>query len=252
MSHGDDGSEAGGTGRGGTTSSAGTNSAGTKSSGGTSNSGGITSTGGKGGAPARCDAFGNESGPTILVQLTNGTQRQLYLGQRMAGCGLGSLFTVSDASGMALQGSQFCSSSCQDLALGSVPSCPPIACVVSSVVTLEPGESFTQEWHAAYVRDETLPAGCAPGSEGVTCSRAVAIERGTYTFSASAAAGMDCSQFGGGCSSCLADSNGACVTYGAVVTGSSLPVQASVLLDPSYGVGPANDVVPVVGLTFKE
>jgi hypothetical protein len=120
------------------------------------------------------------------------------------------------------------------------------------VVTLEPGESFTQEWHGVYLKNETLPAGCPPGSVGTACTRLAAIERGMFTFRALAAAAIDCSQFGGACSSCLADGNGGCVTYGAIVSGRSLSVEESVLLDPSYGVGAANDVVPVVGLTFKE
>lgn len=246
LSHGDAGDDAGSTSSGGASSSAGS-----ASRGGAKSGAGATSDGGKAGAP-RCDDFANESGPTIQVRLTNGTMRQLYLGQRMAGCGVGSLFTVSDASGVALEGPQFCSSSCQDLAVGPVGSCPPIPCVVSSVVTLEPGESYSQDWHGVYLKNETLPAGCPPGSPGMACSRVVAIERGTFTFRASATAGIDCSQFGGACSSCIADSNGGCVIYGAVVSGDSLPVEASVLLDPSYGQEPADDVVRVVGLTFKE
>ena len=235
QSQGDDGNEAGGAG-----------------SGGRASGGGANNRGGSGGLPAQCDGFPNESGPTILVQLTNGTARSLYLGARTAGCGLGSTFSVSDSSGMTLEGPQFCASSCQDIARAAVISCPPIACIVSSVVTLQPGESFRQEWHGVYMKEELLPAGCTQSREAITCSRVAAIQAGPFTFTASAATGIDCSPFGdGACTACVADSNGGCTTFGAIASGRSLPAAVSVQLDPSLGVDP-NDSVPAVGLVFQE
>jgi hypothetical protein len=238
QSQGDDGNEAGSVSRGGTASS-----------GGATNRGGA---GGSGGVPAQCDGFPNESGPTIEVRFTNGTARPLYLGALTPGCGPGSTFSVRDSSGMTLEGPQFCSSSCQDIARGPAISCPPMGCAVSSVVTLLPGESTGQEWHGVYMKDELLPAACTQSREATTCSRVVAIEAGTFTFTASAATDIDCSPFGdGACTACMADPNGGCTTFGAVASGRSIPAVVSVELEPSLGVDP-RDPVPAVGLVFQE
>lgn len=188
-----------------------------------------------------------------MVRLTNRTMSPLFLGRRMRSCGLGPLFTVADASGTTLQDPPFCASSCQNIAQGSLVECPPLPCIVNSVRKLQPDESTSQQWNGVYWLDTTLPAECAPTGANIECGQSLAVQPGSFTFTAMAGTGIDCSEFGDNtCTECMPDANGGCTTYGAVVAGRLLPTATSVTLDASYGV-PASSAVPrPVELVFEE
>jgi hypothetical protein len=220
----------------------------------TNNGGGGSSSGGRSGGQANeCDAFANEPTWLIPVRLSNHSKRPLYLGPRTTGCAEPNLpFTVSNASGMTLQAPSSCLSTCQDLAHGFVTTCAPIPCVGNTAVTLQPGESWMQPWSGVYMVAETLPAGCPSGSAARSCTRVRAIEPGEFTFAATAGASLDCSRFGGTCTTCLRDDSGGCTTYGAVVAGPELRAVTTLHLDSSYGVGPNGGGPHPVELVFQD
>ena len=188
-----------------------------------------------------------------MVRLTNRTVGRLFLGRRMRSCGLGPLFTVADDSGTTLQEPAFCATSCQSIPQGVLIECPPLPCIVNAVITLQPGESALQQWNGLYQLNRTLPVECGATGTGIECSQSLAVQPGSFTFTAMAGTGIDCSEFGDHtCTECMPDSNGGCTTYGAVVAGRLLPTVTSVALDASYGVGPSSAVPRPVELVFEE
>ncbi len=194
------------------------------------------------GSPARtkqftaCDAYLDQSGTTVQVELVNDTQQAIYLGPQMPGCG-GEQIQGADATG-ALLVPGFCQATCQNVIQGTTPLCPPIACPVNSTVTLQPGELTLVEWDGAFLRDASLPLACLPANAATDCPRIEGVTPGVYTFSAIAGTKLDCSQLGGApCERCMPSSAGGCWTPAAVIAGPFLTATSEVMLDGSYGVG---------------
>jgi len=246
----------GGTTSAGTTSGGGTDSGGTDSGGsnqagsatggktqGGSHSGGTasggTSTGGTGsGGSSQCDAFLDEPGSMVTVRLTNETMTPIYLGSQMQGCGPAVLFQVANASGMPLQSPGFCTTTCEDIMHNTVMGCPPIACIITAAITLQPGESALRQWSGAFMVSATLPPACRPAAGTSECERIAGVQPGAFTFSAQAGTALDCTKFGGSmCQACMPDSGGGCATSGALIAGTLLSAETKVMLDGSYGVG---------------
>jgi hypothetical protein len=266
------GDPSGGTASAGTTSGGGTDG-GTGSGGGNqggastggkaqagSHSGG-TATGGKSaggtgsGGSSQCDAFLDEPGSTVAVRIVNETQLPIYLGPQMQGCGGAPLFGVVDAAGKPLQSAGYCSTTCEQIMHNAVIGCPPIACVIGSTITLQPGESTIQQWSGAFLVSATLPAACRPADGTNECERVAGVKPGVFTFSSQAGTKLDCSQFGGGtCQACMPDSSGGCATPGAVISGTLLSAETMVTLDGSYGVGGSGGggMARTVEVVFKD
>jgi hypothetical protein len=105
-------------------------------------------------------------------------------------------------------------------------------------------------WDGLFRVQGELPAKCVPyetgGDSKVSCDQAKRIEPGTFTFSARAGSGVDCSQTNanGACSACVPLPNGGCSASGALIAGPIHTAQAVVTLDESYGVYPAPDASP--------
>ena len=240
----------GGADEGGTTSGAGT-SAGGRAQGGTSvggsanggtSAGGTTSggtTSGGSGGSAQCDAFGNESGTTVQVEITNETKMPIHLGQLTPSCaGAASMFSVADAAGKSLGAPGFCATTCDDVIHGTIRACPAIACAISSPITLQPGESLMTQWTGEFLVDKMLPPACRPADGQSDCQRIEGVKPGAFTFSAQAGTKIDCTQFGGGaCSACMPNKEGGCTTFGGVIVAPLLTAETKVMLDGSYGVG---------------
>ena len=204
--------------------------------GGSDSGGGFVGGAGASAASTACDAYLDQSGTTVQLELVNDTQQAIYLGPRMPGCG-GEQIQVADATG-ALLVPGFCQATCQNVIQGTTPLCPPIACPVNSTVTLQPGELTLVEWGGAFLRDASLPLACLPANAATDCQRIEGVTPGVYTFSAIAGTKLDCSQLGGApCERCMPSSAGGCWTPAAVITGPFLTATTEVLLGGSYGVG---------------
>jgi len=185
----------------------------------------------------QCDPanYGDAGGKSIPVRLVNGTNDPIYLGPRMAGCGLGRLFSVADAFGQPLNPPGFCEPTCEQVIDGDVAPCPPLLCPVSAVVTLQPGESRLQSWDGLHLEKVTLPSACAVGSR--QCSQVVLAEPGDYFFFAEAGSSQQCLVPQGGCDVCTPDVNGGCATPGTVTAGAALRAETELTLDESYFAG---------------
>ena len=202
-------------------------------------SGGSQGGSGAGGSDGKCSAFLNETGPLLTVLLRNETKIPIYVGPQTPGCGLGNrVYTVADASGIELRPPELCTPTCEDVLQNSFPLCPPVACPVSAVIMLQPGEAALQSWTAAQMESISLPAVCRPPAAGTNqCDRVASVMPGGFIFSAQAGTNIDCSAFGGVCGKCTSDSNGGCTTFGAVIAPPLISTQLAIMLGPSYGVG---------------
>lgn len=228
-------------------SSGATGTGGSGSQGGSGNaaSGGGGASGGHTGG--KCEGLSNETGPQLTVLLRNNTHIPIYIGPRQPTCGLGNqVYTVLDASGMELRPPEVCTQTCQDVMQSAVPICPPIACPVSAVITLQPSEAAVQSWTAAQMETVAPPAMCRPPADDTTeCDRVASVKPGGFIFTAQAGTNIDCSQFSGACGKCTPDSNGGCTTYGALIAGPLISTKLDIMLGPSYGVdGPGGGGMP--------
>lgn len=197
---------------------------------------GGTGAAGSGGSSS-CEAYFDQPGTTVGVELVNHTQEAIYLGSTSPGCGGPAQIQVADASG-PLSAPGLCRATCQNLIQGTTALCVPIACPVNAVLTLQPGESTSEEWGGAFLRDASLPLACRPASGASDCQRVEGVAPGVYTFSAIAGTTLDCSQLGGApCQPCMPSAGGGCWTAAAVIAGPFLTAKTQVMLDSSYGVG---------------
>lgn len=241
---GNDGTESGG------------NSFGATSSGGLGHSegylGGSGSLGGTtGGGTTQCegDVYQDDGPANIPVRIINDTKAVLYLGPK-PNCGAGLLFNVADATGILQPSPPICQTTCQQLIAGSIPGCPPIACPVGEVLTLQPGEETLQLWTGLYEEDMALAPGCDRGAGVDTCQRIAAVKPGAFTFTATAGSQLECSV--APCMTCTPADTGGCTTFGGVVTGPMLSAETKVMLDVSYGLGgPGGGGVKSVDIVFK-
>ena len=230
----------GASGSGGRADRGGAASSGAPGSGGRADQGGAASSGGQ------CGRVLNESGPQLTVLLRNRTEGPIYIGPQRPTCVLGvDVYDVTDASGERLVMSEQCGGSCQELLRGPPRSCPPIACPVNAVITLQPGEAALQLWTAQRVEQVTLPLACRPGDGTEVCPRVVLVKPGDYVFTARAGGRTRCA-FPDMCTECMRDSLGGCTTYGAVITKPIISATLAVTLDASYGIGaPAGGATPL-------
>jgi hypothetical protein len=223
-------------------------SAGGTSAGGTSNGTSGSSTGGKGhagsagtGGADMCTTFDDDDAAgSVNVVISNQTSATIYLGQDMVTCGVAPLFQVADASGAALPDLGNCRTSCATLRKEGAGGCPAI-CAFPTSVALEPNEVLYTRWDGLFRVQGQLPAACMPfdtGEQMVSCDQAKRIQPDTFTFSARAGSGVDCSKTTGAgtCSGCTHSPNGGCSTPGSVITGPLRTAQTTVLLDERYGV----------------
>lgn len=184
-----------------------------------------------------CDAYLDQPGTTVQVELVNHTQEVIYLGPQTPGCTGSAQIQVADATG-ALSAPESCQVSCQNVIQGTTPLCGPTFCPVNSTVTLQPGESTLEEWGGAFLRDATLPLVCRAANGASDCQRIEGVTPGVYTFSTLAGTKLDCSQLGGApCQPCMSNAGGGCWTAAAVIAGPFLTAKTAVMLDGSYGVG---------------
>ncbi len=215
--------------------------AGGTGAGGTSKGGGAT----QGGAAA-CAKYDDEAPAFVSVELINKTNVPIYLGQSKVTCEMSPLFQVADARGGELPSISRCRSSCADLRTQGAGGCTAI-CLFPLAVALQPGEQRFTTWDGLYSVPAALPSKClAFENDGQTasCDQARRIQPGTFTFSARAGTGLDCSQTQGPegiCQACTQDGDGGCSTPGSLIGGDILTATATVTLDASYGVyGTAN------------
>jgi len=220
------------------------NDAGSSGAGGNGSQGGSGSQAGRAGAggASACDAFHDDGGWSVVVQIVNETNTALQLGERTASCSNSPLFQVFDADGAALPDSGSCGTSCEDAINGSFGPCPQ-ACAIPSVTTLQPGESLNAPWRGLVTLTKTLPKSCRSGGDAVDCAVAQNVSPGTFKFTAEAGSTLDCSQVGGGmCGQCTPNNDsGGCSTPGALVGGPWHSAEVVVDLDASYGVGAGNE-----------
>lgn len=208
--------------------------------GGSSSTGGSSSAGMGAGGKQSCSiaAYEDEPPGSVPVRLINATKNPIYLGDEMPGCASGPQFQVFDARGGQLPAVSYCQPSCEQLLTGNIVGCPAIACAISSVITLQPGESALTLWSAIYSQHVVLPPACSARAGQKECERITGVTPGTYIFTAQAGTGMECLNNGAGsCGSCMESGNGGCTTYGAVITGPLLQAKIDVQLDGSYGIG---------------
>lgn len=240
--------DSGGTGMGGS-GVAGSSHGGTSSVAGTGNTAG---TGGK--ASCSPQLYEDEGGGNVPVRIINGTIKPIYLGQETAGCAGGLPFQVYDGRGGTLASVPYCQSTCSNLLSGVAIGCPAIACAISSVTTLKPGESTMTLWNALYSETVTLPPVCAAQTGQMQCPRVVSVKPGSYIFTAQAGTAMQClDNATGPCGGCMPSSSGGCINYGAVIQGPLLNAKVQVQLDGSYGIGGpgGGGMVRSVDITFQ-
>lgn len=235
----------------------GTSQGGSATSGGGATSGGSVSSGGgsKGGVAGACDVaqYADGMAAAILVRLTNGSAQPIYLGPQQPGCGVGPLFEVDDSNGRRLTAPGYCESTCEQQFAGNVPGCAPLPCIISSVLELETGESFTQMWSGLYTTAAKLPPECSEQLGATSCTQIHDVTPGAYVFSAQAGRSLRCAQPQAPCDSCLQQSDGTCLTTNALIDGLLLQTRAEVTLDASYGLGDANgEGVRAVDLIFHD
>ncbi|HYQ17661.1 MAG TPA: hypothetical protein VEQ58_17935 [Polyangiaceae bacterium] len=170
----------------------------------------------------------------MTVNITNETDVTLYLGPLMQGCS-GANFQVADATGAALSSPGYYCGTCQDVVAGNIHPC---LCPANVAITLQPGESVSEQWSASFLETRTLPNECAPELLSAQCSQLVSVTPGVFTFSAQASTSLDCSGFDQDpCPPCTPQPNGECFTFGGLLKGALRTAQTTVMLDASYGVG---------------
>jgi len=227
------GSDQGGSSQGG--SSAGSSKGGTSAKAGAWNGG----SGQGGSAGAECAGFEDGARSYVPVAILNKTTAAIYLGQDMVTCGVSPLFQVGDAAGATLSAPSSCIGSCQSLLEQGPIGCPAI-CAFPSAVALQPGETLYTTWDGLFQVPRQLPKQCVPPEYGIaTCQQTMAVQPGTFTFSAVAGRGTDCqATTGGACPVCSAPpgGDGGCSISGALITGPMLKAVTSVQLNASYGV----------------
>jgi hypothetical protein len=196
-------------------------------------------------APSACEAFTDDDGTLLGVQIINHTSQSLYLGSTMITCGSIPLFDVEYESGERVTSVADCRSAC-DTARVTGPSACPDLCRLPSAIRLQPGEVYPTTWSGLdYVKVE-MPAACVTPPYGVAqCDRAQRIEPGAFVFSAQAGTSVDCSAASpsGDCGVCRLDEP-ACVADGGLIGGELRTAKASVFLDESYGIYPKQKDAP--------
>jgi hypothetical protein len=204
---------------------------------------------------ADCSGFDDDPAWSVAVSLRNETNRAIYLGQTMVTCGVEQLFHVSDAAGAPLPEFSSCRQSCENVMQSGGKGCPSI-CAYPSAITLEPGEATNTLWSGLYRVDLEIPGECTPLQKiaTVTCDRAEQIEPGAFTFVSQAGTSVDCSQTLGTCGDCVPNGNGGCTTGAALIAGTLLGAETTVMLDASYGVGDPSGGGPTlpVEIVFRE
>ncbi len=222
------GSHTGGTGQAGKGSTAGSSSGG-------SSSGGI----GQGGqAPDACEAFDDDVGTFIEVDIVNDTDRVIYLGGERDTCDSPPLFSVKDESGQTLVIDAACRTTCGVARSQGPIGCPAI-CLAPSVVALQPGEQHVTTFSGLQYLATKMPKECVTSQYGIQeCTQALMLEPGTFAFSSIAGSAIECSLSSTQCTECQPNGQGGCIINGAVRSGDILRATTSAVLDASYGIYP--------------
>ncbi len=221
--------------------------------GGGSTPGGNAAVGGTGvsGAPAMaCSTYMDESGWSLVVQISNRRQMPVYLGQDKANCEPAPWFQVEDGSRTLLPSLEGCHSSCQQLMQGGPTSCPQ-ACAQPSTLALQPGETVKIPWDGRFAVPNSLPPQClSPAAQGLaTCVQAARIEAALFTFSARAGTSRECLAGSGGCS-CSPNANGGCLAPASLIAGTIITTEYLVKLEPGE-TSPSGEP-PFIGLVFQD
>jgi hypothetical protein len=203
-----------------------------------------------------CAALVDDAPHHVVVDIINDSTETLFVGADMVTCALAPWFDVRDAEDRPLAPPGSCRTTCESaMSANPVGGCPAI-CLFPQAIELEPGESLMTEWSGQHLELVGLPKACQSAEYPTAqCDRAVAIEPGTFTFSAKAGTELDCSPTGTPCEACTWRSDaGGCVTQGALISGSLRTAEARVELDASYGVGPGNGdgALRLVEIRFEE
>jgi hypothetical protein len=206
--------------------------------------------GGNAQSGARCDAYVDEGAANISVRIVNETKAALYLGPQPS-CGAAPFFDVRDAADNLLPYPGVCQVTCQQLLSGAGIACLPVVCPIGPVLTLQPGEDALQYWNGLYDEATSLVPECRPPSGESLCQRVVAVKPGSFTFTATAGSGLDCSApF---CMTCTPSNTGGCTTLGGVVSGPSYSAETKLVLDASYGLGGlGGGMVRPVEIVFRD
>lgn len=204
-----------------------------------------------GSAPAMaCSSYMDESGWSLVVQITNQRKQPVHLGQDEASCDAQRLFQVADGSRAVLPGLEGCHSSCQQLMQSGPVTCPR-ACATPSTITLQPGETIKIPWDGRFAVPQTLPQQClsaaAQGANG--CVQAARIEAALFTFSARGGTSQQCLAGSTGCT-CTPNQNGGCTTASSRIGGTIITTEYLVKLEPGE-ISPGGEP-PYIGLVFKE
>lgn len=195
-------------------------------------------TGQGGQAPDACEAFNDEGGTYIQVEIVNDTANVIYLGNDTQTCSAPQLFSVEDESGQALTIDAECRTSCPMAGSDGPVGCPDL-CRVSSVIVLQPGEQYFTNFSGLQYAAKKMPKECVTAPYGsADCLQALMLEPGTYTFSSIAGSAMECAVSSTQCGTCQPDGAGGCSVQGAVRSGTELHASTQAVLDGSYGIYP--------------
>lgn len=240
----DGGTGVGGKGQGGSghagTSSKGGTATGGSSSGGTGQGG--AGQGGQGGNA--CEAFKDDAGAYIRVEILNQTSETIYLGERVLDCYDPPKFAVQDGAGRGLLLREDCRQSCEVVGSGGPVGCPAL-CALPQVISLMPGESYRTSWDGLELLQKQLPKECVVAPNGVAeCSQAVRIQPGAFTFSSNAGSAIECAISSNPCQTCQPTGFGGCAIQGAQVSGPLIKASVQVELDSSFGIYPKTAPAP--------
>jgi hypothetical protein len=230
-------------GRGGSSSTAGSGHAGSKPTAGTSAGG--TGQGGQGGqAPDACEAFDDDAGTFIQVDIVNETTGTIYLGGEENTCAAPELFGVKTADGQALTINAECRPSC-DMARRDGPIGCPALCRAPSVIALKSGEEHATNFSGLQYAAARMPKECVTSPYGsVECVQALMLEPGAFTFWSVAGSAVECALSSTQCGECQPNGAGGCTINGAVRSGTILRATTQAVLDGSYGIYPKKAPAP--------
>ena len=194
---------------------------------------------GQGGqAPDACEAFNDELGTFIEVDIVNETSSPIYLGDEAQTCSAPQLFSVKDESGQTLTIESECRTSC-DVARHDGPVGCPDLCRVPSTIALQPGEQHVTSFSGLHYAAKKMPKECLTSPNGsVDCLQALMLDPGTFTFSSIAGSSVECSLSSTQCDVCQPNGAGGCTINGALRSGTELRASTQALLDGSYGIYP--------------
>jgi hypothetical protein len=226
-------------GKGGTSSAAGKGSGGVIGRGGAASAGSGSVGGAQGGRPAdACDAYVDDAGTYLPVEIVNQTTGTIYLGAEQATCGSSPLFQVENDAGIKTFAPD-CRAPCNVVRKEGAVACPGI-CRAPYATALVSGQSLVTSWDALDYVGVKMPKACVVAPNGAAeCVRATRIDPGAFTFSARASSEVSCKDWTatGTCESCPPGSL-SCEIQGAMLTGTLRTASTSVVLDGSFGIFP--------------